>query len=82
VAYALRRAMDKTACVHCGRVGLVRFEVVIKGRDAALTFDCGYCEKTWQEADRRQAERNNDGRSDSAIVSKADADSRIRSSRR
>jgi transcription elongation factor Elf1 len=74
--------MDKTPCLHCGRVGLVRCEVVIKGRDAALTFDCGYCENTWQETDRRQAERNNDGRSDGATGSKANADSRIRSSRR
>jgi len=50
--------MDKTTCLYCGRVGLVRFEVVVKGHDAALTFYCGYCERTWQEADRRLSQRN------------------------
>ena len=45
--------MDKTPCPHCGRVGLVRFEVVIQGRDTSLTYYCGYCEKTWQQPDRR-----------------------------
>jgi len=46
-------SMDKTPCLHCRRVGLVRFEVVVKGREAVLTFYCGYCERTWQQADRR-----------------------------
>ena len=48
--------MDKTPCLHCRRVGLVRFEVVVKGREASLTYYCGYCEKTWLEPDRRLSE--------------------------
>jgi hypothetical protein len=61
------RRMDKTPCLHCGRVGLVRYEVVVKGRETSLTFYCGYCEKTWQQADRRvnhpaRGERSSRGR--------------------
>jgi hypothetical protein len=37
-----QRSMDKTPCHYCQRVGLVRFEVVVKGKDASLTFYCGY----------------------------------------
>jgi transcription elongation factor Elf1 len=48
--------MDKTPCLRCGRVGLVRFEVVVKGRETSLTYDCGYCGHTWQEADRRSVQ--------------------------
>jgi hypothetical protein len=49
--------MDKTPCPQCGRTGLVRVEVVVKGCASTLTYDCGYCEHTWQEADRRTPDR-------------------------
>ena len=45
---------DKTVCITCRRDGLVRFEVVIKGKESSLSFYCGYCETTWQAADRRE----------------------------
>jgi hypothetical protein len=56
-SYASVRRMDKTPCLHCGRVGLIRYEVVVKGWETSLTFYCGYCEKTWQQADRRKVNR-------------------------
>jgi hypothetical protein len=42
--------MDKTPCVHCRRTGLVRVEVVVKGRETSLNYSCGYCEHSWQSA--------------------------------
>jgi hypothetical protein len=50
--------VDKTPCLQCGRVGLIRFEVVVKGRETSLTYYCGYCEHIWQAKDRRIMETN------------------------
>jgi len=36
-----------TACAHCGTVGFVRFEHVIKGGHVILRHYCGSCEHTW-----------------------------------
>ena len=63
--------MDKTPCLLCRRVGLVRFEVVVKGRDTFLTYYCGYCEKTRQERDRRVSQRISDKGADRTASAKA-----------
>jgi hypothetical protein len=60
--------MDKTPCLRCGRVGLVRFEVVVKGREISLTYYCGYCEHTWQEADRRSVQHPHGERGSNRIL--------------
>ena len=56
--------MDKTPCLHCSRVGLVRFEVVVKGLQSSLTYYCGYCEKTWEQPDRRVSRAPSNGGSE------------------
>ena len=58
VSYALEeRVPDKIPCSLCGRVGLVRLEVMVKGHETSLTYWCGYCQHSWQQADRRIVER-------------------------
>jgi len=42
-----------TACAHCGTVGLVRLEHVIKGGHAILRHYCGSCDHTWDEISNR-----------------------------
>jgi len=47
---------DRTACVHCGKVGFVRRENVIKGGVTTTVFYCGACNRTWE------AREDDDGR--------------------
>lgn len=37
----------RTPCAHCGTVGLVRLEHVIKGGHAFVRHYCGACEHVW-----------------------------------
>ena len=36
-----------TACAHCGVVGLVRSERVVKGYHSLVRYYCGACDHTW-----------------------------------
>ena len=40
--------VEKTPCVKCQRLGRLRVEVVVKGKDVSLTYYCGHCDHTWQ----------------------------------
>ena len=39
---------DRTPCPHCGKIGFVRREHVIKGGQAATAFYCGACNRSWE----------------------------------
>jgi hypothetical protein len=41
----------RTACIHCGSIGLVRREHSIEGRHATLNYYCGQCNGSWFVAD-------------------------------
>ena len=42
---------DRTVCVHCGKIGFVRREHVIKSGNAMTAFYCGACNRSWQVDD-------------------------------
>jgi transcription elongation factor Elf1 len=39
----------RRTCPHCGKVGYIRAERVIKAGSARTEFFCGACEHTWTE---------------------------------
>ena len=41
---------DRTVCPHCGKVGFVRREHVVKGGTATTLFYCGACNRAWEAA--------------------------------
>ena len=42
-----------TSCVHCGIVGNVRWERVLKGTVSFVEYYCGRCEHIWRVDDER-----------------------------
>jgi hypothetical protein len=49
-----------TRCVHCGVVGYVRWERVIKGTVTVIEYYCGNCEHVWrhrEDEERREPPR-------------------------
>ena len=42
---------ERTTCIHCGSIGLVRREHSIEGRNATLNYYCGQCNGSWIVAD-------------------------------
>ena len=46
---------DRTVCVRCNHVGLVRVERVLTGSVLTLQYYCGKCDHTWDvpQVDRR-----------------------------
>jgi hypothetical protein len=39
---------DKTPCIHCRKIGLVRREHVVKGAYGAIEYYCGACDHSWR----------------------------------
>ena len=39
---------DRTLCPHCGKIGFVRRERVIKGGHTLTAFYCGSCNRSWE----------------------------------
>ena len=49
---------DRTKCPWCDKIGLVRYENVIKGGKAERRFYCGSCNRSWsvtEEGETRQS---------------------------
>jgi len=46
---------DRTPCKHCGRIGFVRREHVIKAGQAIDTFYCGSCDRSWEQSEEGAA---------------------------
>lgn len=42
---------DRTPCIHCGKVGLVRRERIIQAENVMIAFYCGACNRSWQIED-------------------------------
>jgi hypothetical protein len=42
---------DRIPCVSCQRIGLVRFERVIRGDHAIKSFRCFACNQSWEVAE-------------------------------
>jgi len=38
---------DRTRCPRCQKVGLVRFEHIVRGTNAERVFSCGACDHSW-----------------------------------
>ena len=54
---------DRTPCPHCGKVGFVRREHVIKGGRTVTAFYCGACNRSWEvgagdETPKRSADKD------------------------
>jgi transposase-like protein len=49
---------DKTACPRCGKVGLVRFENVIRAGLSERHYYCGSCNHSWAVSESGNAKEN------------------------
>jgi hypothetical protein len=47
----------KTPCIHCGVIGYVRKEQVIKANEAYTRFYCRCCEGAWPATDSGDTEQ-------------------------
>ena len=43
--------MMRVDCPHCGVLGMVTAERIIKARDALTTYYCDACHREWDESD-------------------------------
>jgi len=49
---------DRIACTYCGKVGFVRREHIVKAGGTILSFYCGSCNRSWEEAEAARAADN------------------------